>query len=183
MNPFKTFLVLSIASTMLHSVAVAADLNDEDAKTFNGLLATNAALLQDAGKQIDLIQIFVTKSYENGVYGRTKETLQVKQSQEDEGRKLKESIASLIKEVQTAQPDVRDSAKMILLLSKEQTMSFLIYRWAWHEISLADLANAYSGKRDEEAGKFFAEFEKEHENVQDLTASIIQAIATNNLNK
>ena len=150
----------------------------------DGLLGDNLDIFQnDADKWIDLLAGILDDSYKGSAYLNNVEAEGVRTRLKAEGAKLREEIIATIEEIRTERPKDSNPATMILLLSKEQTLSCKFYSWVRNVMEISALAYANSGRRDELAGKMISELIKAHENLQNIAGISIQGVVTAVLNK
>jgi hypothetical protein len=133
--------------------------------------------LTEDPKHIDSMLEAVKAAYVGSPFGKDEPAQIVRQKLITESEKVKKAISSLRGEVAERRPHDRDPTVMLLLLSKEQTVSFVLYKWCRSAAELADAANLVAGKEDRAAEELFTGMSQVHEGVQDAVGTAIQVIA------
>jgi hypothetical protein len=178
MKPLLTAVGLAVFIGVITPSAHGEGFNDEQFQALNGLLGSNAASLQeDADKRLDLVLQALGEAYQGSSYHDNKAAESVRTKITQEAAALKTAIAALQKEVAANHDRANNPAVMLLLLSKEQSINFKIYRWIRTAVEFNDLAHASSGSHDDLTGEFLGKMINNHETVDDVLGSSMQAIA------
>lgn len=177
MNRFQFAIWAIVFATALR--ASGAGFNDEQHKIFDDILGGSLTLLkQDAEQHLNTMQEALREAHAGGRYSRDEAALAIRRQVSADAEKLKASIAKLAEEVTQRRSSARHPAVMVVLLSKEQTVSFEAYRWFRTVTEMVDLANASISREDPAAGKLFAAAIRTHETLQDTVGFSIQSIVT-----
>ena len=178
MKPSFLRPVLLVVTGLLISAAVAtAGFSDEQYQQFDHLVdSVRTGLKEDAGN-IDALLQALGDAYDHSGYSRDAGSRDVYQRLSGEGGRLKGEIAKLDDEVAGQRLRDRDPAVMLWLLSREQAVSFRLYKWSRSVTEITDLANASAHRRDPAGGRLSTLLMQEGEAQQDTLGTAIQVLA------
>ena len=166
-------------SILLFSASAWAELNEEQYRSLDEVLSSTLSALQgDADKSLDLVMDAVAEAYGGSSYSNNPAAEGVRRRLSDECSGLKTIIAGLGREIKAARSGARDPAVMIVLLSKEQAVSFQVYRLVRSAAEMADLAHATSRRDNATSGEFLTKLMQNHEIYQDTISLAIQGTAS-----
>ena len=126
--------------------------------------------------QFDTMLENVASAYSGSVYGKDPGSLQILKQLREQATTLKAEITKVGALVLAHRVEDANPAVMLLLLSREQTLGFHLYKWIRTTAELTDLANASSKHNDPLIAKFTTEMIETAEAGQETLSTAIQGI-------
>ena len=175
-TPVRALIALIAVWLPAHNAA-AAGFTTEQYTSLDGTVGTTISGLKDDGANMDALLKALGDAYNRSTYGKEPASQNARENLVAQSNKLKQLIVQVNGVVDSLRPHDSIPAVMVYVLSREQTVSFEVYKWCRSVIELTDLANASVRHYDAEGAQLATLMMHEGEAQQDTISTEIQIIA------